>query len=1045
MKLWDISIKHPVFITMIMLALVVVGGIAYMQMPLNFFPDVSFPTMAVITIYPGASPTQVEDQVTHLIEEAMVTASGVEEVQSQSSEGYSVVLVSFNLDKDINQAIQDVREKIANVRSELPEDILEPSVASFDPSSLPIMDISVAARAGAGTSENIRQIVSDDILPRLQRIEGVADATVTGGREREIQVLLDADALRARRLPPQLIIQTIVAESWSIPGGSVQQEGQNLLLRIPGNFDTVEDIANLQVASPLGAVRVGDVAIVQDGFKKKVAYSRLDGQEAVIISVRKQSGTNTVQVAKRIHKELDALREKRTDLNLTTVQDQSVFVEESFNDAMRDLIIGAVMASVVVFLFFRSMRNTLVTVAGLPIVILGTFAVMGAMGMTLNIISLLALALSVGLIIDDAIVVRENIFRHMEMGETPKEAASRGTAEVALPVLAMSLTIVSVFLPIAFVGGLVGRFMNSFGLVISIAVVISLFEAFTFAPMLSAYLFKQKKVDHLPSGDDRQADTRGALGWLDRQYHRALGWTLRHKLATLVMGVAIFAASLYGASFLKPAFLPAIDQGTANMTLELPPGTTLAETDQTARDLEAWLLGREDVASVLTSVGGRGTPEKAAFLINLKPGWPAEGFVASARAQKGHLPGLSIDASSFASMVGGGAASSILGKPVQVTLQTIGDPDELNQFALDLAAQLEKVPGLVDVDVSYKPGKPEVLLVVDRRRAADLGVNVATVGSTIRTLVEGANVATFRGEGSDADIRVQLREDDRQRLEQILDLQVPTPRGLIPLRQIAHLEAASGPTQISRIDRQHAAIIGANTFGRDRSDVVADATQVIENTPFPEGATYKFTGEQELQGETFTALGLSMALAVVFVYMVLASQFGSFVQPLVIMLALPLAMIGGLLALLAFGMPLEMTAMIGLILLLGLVTKNSILLVDLTNRLRRDRGMGRDEALMVAGPVRLRPILMTTLALILGMLPVAIGLGSGSDFRQPMAITVIGGLITSTILTLVIVPTAYSLVEGGLARMQQRSAARRERQAQRRAAKERARQASGST
>ncbi len=1027
MKIWETSIRQPVFITMLMVALVVVGVVAYTSMPLDFFPEVSYPAIAVVTIYPGASPREVQTQVTQPIEEAMMTAPGVQDVQSASSESLSTIVVMFNLDANVDKALQDVRNKIANVRSELPEDVLEPGVINYDPSAVPILSISAAAQANGGTTENIRQTVTDDILPRLQRIDGVADATVTGGREREIQVLLDAGALKARHLAPQQVVATVVAESYSIPGGSIQQQGQNLLLRTPGNFTNVGDIANLQIASPLGAVRVGDVAVVQDGWKEQDTFSRLGGQEAVIIAVRKQSGTNTVQVAKRVKEELAHLRTERPDLNLALVRDQSLFVEESFNDAMRELIIGAVMASLVVLLFFRNIRNTLVTVAGLPFIVLGSFAAMKALGMTLNIVSLLALALSVGLVIDDAIVVRENIFRHMEAGETPKEAARRGTGEVALPVLAMSLTIVSVFIPIAFVGGLVGRFMNSFGVVVSVAVLISLFEAMTFAPMLSAYLFKQKKVEKVIAADEFHVAERGAMGWLDRLYLRFLGWTLRHKLVTLVVSIALFATAVFGTTFLKQAFVPAIDQGSLNMGLTLPPGTSLSETDQATRNLEARLLAYPETKTVLATIGGRGTPEEANLYVQLKPGHRTGEFAAKTRGDLNDIPGLTISLDTFTSMAAGGGGSSMMGRPVQITLQTVGDPDELNAFALSLAEQLKQVPGLVDIDVSYKPGKPEAQIVVDRRKAADLGINAATVGSTVRLLVEGDKVATFKGVGPEADIRVQLREEDRRKLEQVLDLQVPTERGFVSLRQIAHLEQSTGPTQIARVNRQYSVVIGASAFSRIQADVVADATRVIKNVTLPSGATYSFTGEQELQEQAFSNLLSAMLLAVVFIYMVLASQFASFIQPLIIMLALPLAVIGGLLALLVLGLQLDMTAMIGLILLMGLVTKNSILLVDLTNRLRREKGMARDEALKVAGPIRLRPILMTTVALILGMLPVAIGLGSGSDFRRSMAVTVIGGLITSTLLTLVIVPTAYSLVEGALARVRAGRAARQAR------------------
>ncbi|MCX6030443.1 MAG: efflux RND transporter permease subunit [Chloroflexi bacterium] len=1035
MKPWETSIKQPVFISMIMLALIVLGVLAYTGMPLDFFPNVSYPTLAVITVYAGAGPGEIESQVTKPIEEAMVTAPGVEEVQSRSNEGYSVVVVSFNLDKDEKVALQEVREKIANVRSNLPDGALEPTITAYDPSSLPILRISVGQSNSAGNAAtDVRLKVTEDVLPRLQRLDGVADAVVTGGHEREIQVLLDADALNARRVAPQQVIATIVAESYSIPGGSVEQAGQDLLLRTPGNFKTVEDVANLQIATALGAVRVGDIATVQDGWKERDTYSRLDGQEAVIVSVRKQSGTNTVQVAERVKKEVAALSKERPDINLVAVQDQSIFVRASFNDAMRELLIGALAASLIVLLFFRNLRNTLVTVAGLPIILLGTFAVMSARGMTLNIISLMALSLSVGLIIDDAIVVRENIFRHMEMGKTPKQASIEGTAEVAMPVIAMSLTIVSVFLPVAFVGGLMGKFLNSFGLVVSMAVLISLVEAMTFAPMLSAYLFKQQKPK-ISEAEAQSGVAHASLGRIERLYLRSLGWTLRHRFVTLVLGIALLAASAYGATFLKQAFVPSVDQGSVDMSLTLPPGGSLTQTDEQARTMETRLLAMKPVKSVLTTVGGRGTPETASFHVNLKDGYPTSAFAATARGELTDVPGLSISGGSFISMVAGG--NSIMGKPVQITLQTVGDAEALNQFSVKLEEKLKAVPGLVDVDISYQPGKPEVLLVVDRRKAADMGINIATVGSTIRTLVEGVDVATFRGEGAEADIRVQLQEADRARLDQILDLQMPTTRGFIPLRQIAHMEEASGPTQLNRIDRQPAVIIGAETFGRVQADVTADVTKIMTETALPAGVTWAYTGEQKLMADAFAAMGTAMLLAVVFVYMVLASQFGSFIQPLIIMLALPLAAIGGLLALLVFKLPLDMTALIGLILLFGLVTKNSILLVDLTNKMRRQRGMDIHQALRTAGPIRLRPILMTTLALILGMLPVAIGLGTGSGFRQPMAITVIGGLITSTLLTLLLVPTAYSLVEGALARSQRARAERAVRRAAQEAAKQR--------
>ncbi len=1019
MNIPKLSINNPVLVTMMMLALVVLGLLSFVNLPVDMLPNVSFPVVAISVVYPGASAADVQANITKPIEEVVSSLNGVDTVTSTSQENLALVTVQFSLETNAQQAAQDVQEKVNAIRGTFPRDALSPTVQRFDFTALPIMTLAVSDAAGKSNPEELRRLVDQDIKARLERIDGVAQVNVTGGLQRQIQVQMDLDALRARRLAPQQVTSALAQANVSLPGGKVTQDDQDITLRTPGDFRSLDEINNVVVSNQRGVpIYVRDVAKVVDGYADQETHSRLNGSDSIAISLQKQSGSNTVSVADDIKRQVEKLRQENPNIHIAIASDQSEFIKASVEDSITDLILGGVFAALVVLFFFRDLRNTIVTVIGLPIIMIGTFAVMDYLRLSLNLVTLVALSLAVGLVIDDAIVVRENIFRHMERGKDPKTASLNGTNEVALAVLAMTLTVVSVFLPIAFVSGIVGRFFQSFGLTVTAAVLLSLFEAFTLAPMLSAHWFKQRKLkkeeaaqivtvhERAHGSAELEEAATAKLGWLDTVYRSALAWTLRHKLVTAGIGALVFVSILACIPFLEFTFFAPTGQNTISAQIQMPPGATLAATDAQAREVEKVFRSFPEVESVFVTVGSQGAPERATFSVKIKDATQMPKLEPQFRAALANVPGIAFSSGGFA---GGGTA--ITARPIQINLQTTGSVQDLVTASDQIMAAIRDVPGVVDLDRSYQPGKPELHIDVDRDKAARLGLSTAAVGATVRTLINGDIASRYRDPGREADIVVRLRPQDRSRLTDILDLSLTTMTGqVVPLRNVATLSNASGPTALERLNREPKISVGANVLGRAQQSVADDIQARINQLQLPPGVTVQFGGQVQQFNESFQSLFISLLLSVVFVYMVLASQFGSFTQPLVMMLALPLSLLGAFLALLLTHTPFDMTAMIGIVMLFGLVTKNSILLVDFANRLRKG-GMARDQALLAAGPIRLRPVLMTSLALILGSLPVALGLGAGGSFRQPLALVVIGGLITSTILTLLLVPTAYALLD----------------------------------
>lgn len=1046
MKIWNLAIRQPVFMSMILLAGIVLGVYSYFRMPVDLFPNVEFPVVVVNTIYPGAGADEIDTQVTTILEDELKTVSGIDTIQSTSSEGVSTIIMQFDLEVAVDKASQTVRERVGNLRNRLPTGILEPVVATFDPNGLAILTFGVAERTGALTPLELRALVDEKIKAQLETVPGVSAVDVNGGQVREIQVYLDMAALEARNIAPQSVVSALQAENINLPGGAVSDQNTELLLRTPANFQTLDDIRNVLISQRGSPIYLRDVAKVVDGLEKRETITRLNGEDAVIVSIRKQSATNTVAIAEDVKHDLETLREAYPNLDISVLSDQSTNVERSTDGAMEDLIWGSILASLVILIFFRDLRNTFVTMIGLPVIMIATLWLMDVAGIGLNQISLLALALVVGLVIDDAIVVRENILRWVHKGYSPKRAASIGTMEVVLPVLATGATILCVFLPVAYASGIIGRFFREFGLTVSIAILVSTFEALTLAPMLSAYFFRARNqeeadaaaqeaddLDELDPSKEEHFEEAASNSWLNRVYAAILGWTLRHKLITVILSVVIVVASFASVTLVEVGFVPPTNAYQFTVHMRMPGGTALEITEHEALRVESILRSHPEVATVVTNIGATGAPEQASFDVILRDQnsrtITAKTVANEFRAPLANVPGILFS-------TGGGGFGATTDVQVEV-LGLEGIPyAEINAGAQAVAERLRQIPGLVDVDVSYKSGRPELQLDIDRDQAARLGLRPAQIASTVRLLVNGDTISTYRGEGQEADIRLQLQQTNRATIEDVLNINMLTPTGAsVPLRTLVKVNNAVGPSQIRRNDGVPLVTVSANVVGRSVPSANTEINNLLtEIAPIlPTGVNIRQGGNYESQTESMLNLLMAMLLGVIFIYMVLASQFSSLVQPLLIMIAMPLAVIGGILGLVVTGSTLDMLAFIGFIMLMGLVTKNSILLVDFANR-QRSQGFDATAAMLAAGPVRLRPVLMTSLSLILAMIPVAAGLSAGGEFRRTMAIAIMGGMITSTLLTLLIVPVFYAIVVGFQDRLAARRAAKRAAQRQQRLA-----------
>ncbi len=1031
MKLADVSIQRPVFTTMIVVAILVLGLFSFIKLNVDQYPNVDIPFVVITTVLPGAGPEQVESDVTKVIEDAVNPVEGVDHISSTSQEGVSIVIIQFKLEIDGKTASQDVREKVAAVRSELPEDVEDPVIQRYDPASLPILTLTVS---GERSEKEITQYTKDVIKKRIENIPGIGSVDLVGGAEREILIDVDADRLKAYNLSIQQVIQAVGAANVEIPGGNLNQGDRQLILRTTGKLTKVSDFDNIVISTPRGQlVYLSDIATVNDSTVEKTSLTRLNGKTAVGLDVKKQSGSNTVNVADAVKKQLPILqKELPADIHITVARDNSVFIKSSINDVLFDLIYGAILAVLVIFLFLANLRATIISAFALPTSIIGSFLLMYAFGFTLNVMTLLALSLAVGLLIDDAIVVIENIYRHMDEGETPLEAAKSASDEIGLAVMAVTFTLVAVFVPVAFMPGIVGRFFFEFGITVTVAVLISLFIAFSLTPMLSSKWLKSSDEALSKEGNIIERALyyfNHFFDWLSKKYISALRWSINHRAVVVFTAIFIFALSFYLMKFLGSEFFPQQDQGEFTITINAAPGSSLEQTSKIAKEIEEKVQRKKGVVNVLTTIGSGNNPvNKGSILVKMVSkndrDYSVNQFMNDLRNST-HIAGANI---SYGVPGGPGGQE----KPVVFSIRG-EDINRLKNIANKVETILQTTPGAVDVESSLETSKPEVRIVTVRQKASELGINPGLIATTVRSMVDGYKTTKYQEGNEQYDVRVRLKQKDRTTIQDISNISIKGTKKdkkgnsiLVPLSDVAFISQGVGPSKINRYDRQREIRIDADLSGNLLGEVVAAAQKRINGLDIPTGYSVKVSGSAEIQSESFINIFLSLALAIIFVYIVLASQFESFLHPFSIMLALPMSIIGAVLALIVLKGSLSIMSLIGIIMLMGLVTKNGILLVDYIN-IQRGRGLSRPDAILKAGPTRLRPILMTTFAMIFGMIPVAFSLGEGSEFRSPMGQAVIGGLITSTFLTLFIVPVVYSLFDDVSLRFQKSSDKRKDR------------------
>lgn len=1006
MKIAEVSIRRPVFTAMVMAALMVFGGIMFARLNVDLFPKVDFPVVTITVVYPGTDPATMETKVAEPIEEAVNALSGIKSLRSVSVQGVTQVFIEFELDVPLDIAAQDVRDKVASIQGELPPAAERPIIEKLDIGAAPVARLAVSGPAGPAA---LARYAEDVLKPGLESLRGVGQIQLIGSREREIHVWVDPGQLRERGLSVLDVARTLRAENADVPGGRLTQATRELIVRTNAEANSVEELASLPVMTRNDAiVRVGDVARVVDGLEEARSLARVDDDDAIAVVIRKQSDANTVAVVDRLRDALPELAERApTGTRVDILIDNSRRVRSSIESVQLDLALGALLAVGIIFVFLRDPRATFISALALPTSVVGTFTFVNVMGFTLNMMTTLALSLSIGLLIDDAIVVIENIVRHRtELKEGPREAASRGTAEIGLAVLATTFSIVAVFVPVAFMDGMVGQFFYEFGLTVAFAVVLSLFVSFTLTPMLSARLLHEHAE---PRGLSLQIER--VLRATERFYRRVVGWALRHRLIT----VAIAVATLIGTFMLLPLigfeFIPPQDTSQFITRVELPSGASLEQTTEASARVASQIRRMPGVISTFMTVGG-GAQEKvnrAEIVVSLVEkdarAFSQSELMASLRRTIRSRTDATVTVEEIQAVSGGGRAAA----PVQLNLRG-HDLDELGRVARSIAAEMRALPGFVDVDVSQRPGTPELNVDIDRRRAADLGISGSTIGSTIRTLIAGSVVTQFEREGDRYDVRVQLPPELRRDATTLEQAQARAANGaLVDIQSVARVSEGVGASQIDRQARQRQVTILANLEDKALGDAVREV-DAIATEHVPEHITTAYTGFAEMLGESVSSMGFSLLLAIVCIYMLLASQFESLIQPITIMVSLPFSLIGAFGGLLIANMSMSIFAMIGVIMLMGLVTKNAILLIDFTEQLRSE-GAEMREALVEAGAVRLRPILMTTAAMVFGMIPVAIGHGDGGEIRAPMGVGVIGGLITSTVLTLIVVPVVYTFMD----------------------------------
>ncbi len=1031
MNIAHFSVNRPVAVTMLIIALVLLGAICFTRLPVDLLPKITLPTINVSTQWPNVAPEEIEAQITRPIEQALSSAPGLYQITSSTSMGSSSVRVQYNWGVDLGQASIDIMQRLERVKRRFPNDdtLQAPSVLRFDPNQMPILSL---AFSGESDVVKLRMLLENQIAPMLESADGVASISVNGGQPRAILLNVDPVRLRAHHVTLGDITRRLSQENINVPAGIARQSETEYTIRSLGWLTSLEEIRGLPLSSTGGrTVTIGDVADIQDAYQEPREYVRLNGQPAVGVSISKQSDANTITTAKSVKERLERVAHMYPQLKYSITFDQSIYVQNSVHHLMTHAIIGGVLAILVLLFFLRNIQSTLVVSLSIPVSIISTFSLLYLCGFTLNTMSLSGLALATGLIVDDAVVVMENIFRHLERDKrTIRDAAITGTQEILSAVIASTWTVMVVFLPLLLIKGQAGQMFSQFALVVIFSLAVSLLVATTIVPMLSTRLISGTAHAEMletwrehPTLLMRLFLRFGAwFATLDDAYRNGLRWALRFRWVPVVGALLITLSSLLLLKYVGTEMMPPTDSGNISVSVRLPPGTALAKTDRVMRQVEEIVQRNPNVASAFASVGGGrgggggGNASQGSVSIRLKEGHrqSSEELVEEIRRELGRIPGVRPRVSSMdivSRLMSGGSDN--------IEIIIFGnDLPTLSTLSRQVMGAIREVPGLENMDVNWQESMPELQWTIDRQKAAQLGVTFRDISDALSVATNGAIATYYQEAGYQYPIVVQLPEAERKTVEAMANL-VITPSGngdrAITLRQVASHHFATGPNQITRQDRQRYIAVTGIPGDRPVGDIQRDIERALAGMHFPSGYYWAWGTSQQRQKEEFAGMGVAVFLAIAIIYMLLAAQFESLRHPLAIMLSVPLAITGVILALFLTDRSFGLTAMIGMLMLVGIVVKNGILLVDYTNTLRR-RGIARDEAILTASPTRLRPILMTAFATIFGMLPIALGLGHGSEIHTPMATTVIGGLLTSTLLTLFVVPVAYTFLDDLAAR-----------------------------
>ncbi len=1036
MWLTRVSINNPVFAAMIMLALMVIGLLATFRMKVEEFPNIEFPFVVVNTVYSGASPEVIETDITKKIEDQVNTIAGVKEVTSVTQQGLSQVIVQFDLNIPSDVAAQNVRDKLALVTPTFRDEVTTPIVAQYNPADAPV--VSVTFRSDKMSLRELSTYLDNTVKKQLQTVTGVGRVDILGGRQRQIRVLLNPTQMNAYKVSVNQISNALRSENVELPVGTINNQNQEMVIQVNGLVKTPNEFNQIIVAqnrSSTGAivpVYLSQVAEVIDGQAEAESASLQNGQPAVAMDIIKMSDANVIDVVDKTQQRLAEIQATLPPgVTMTVVADSSKSIRGSLNNVVRTLIEGAILAVFIVWLFLGSWRSTIITGLTLPISLLGTLAAIWTFGFSINMMTLLALALCIGLLIDDAIVVRENIVRHVGMGKHHRQAALDGTQEIGLAVLATTLVIVAVFLPVAFMGGIIGRFFYQFGVTVSTAVLLSLFVSFTLDPMLSSIWPDPDAAHQHDRVNERVSFRKRPIAWLldgfqrllDRLtnlYSHILAWSLRHRLITVLIAIGSLVAAFFAVGLVGKEFVPQADMNEIKVKFETPVNANLDYTQQKAAQVNAVLQSFPEVTNTYATVNAMSYSGNNRVQVNVSlvpKDERTRGLDALNRAMREQLQqvgGIKVTSVAAAAMAVSGGL-----KPIMISIKG-NDLNELQRLSNEFMQKLSNVNGLVDLESTLKQPKSMVNVTINREAANDAGLSIGQIGQALRPLLAGDNVSTFKDDnGNNIDVNVRLNDDNRQTISQLQSMYLSSSRMdqngqpmLVPLSQVANFSETLGAPQINRRSLFREVVVQANTDGRPAGDIGADITKIQNEMKLPPGYSFAVQGSNKDMAESIGYATTALGLAIVFIYMLLGSQFNSFLYPVAIMASLPLSLIGVFFALFLFGSSLNMFSIIGIIMLMGLVCKNAILLIDFIKE-SLSKGLSRNEAIMLAGQTRLRPILMTTAAMVMGMVPLALGIGEGSEQQAPMAHAIIGGVITSTLLTLIVVPVIYTYLDDG--------------------------------